>query len=132
MIITSRLLRFTGAALLALGLAACSGAGDDAAMADGAAGASGAAAGALGTGGPSDPSSVEYFQVNVGDRVFFATDSSTLTPDAQETLRAQARWLNANPSRSAIIEGHADADPLVPNDSRHNRAKNRRVELVKQ
>lgn len=28
------------------------------------------------------------------------------------------------------IEGHADSHPLVPNDSRENRAKNRRVELV--
>ncbi|HFE49008.1 MAG TPA: type VI secretion system protein TssL [Chromatiaceae bacterium] len=29
-----------------------------------------------------------------------------------------------------LIEGHADADPLVPNDSAENRSKNRRVELV--
>ncbi len=28
------------------------------------------------------------------------------------------------------IEGHADSHPLMPNDSRENRAKNRRVELI--
>ncbi|MDJ0807445.1 MAG: type VI secretion system protein TssL, long form [Gammaproteobacteria bacterium] len=28
------------------------------------------------------------------------------------------------------IEGHADSNPLVPNDSRESRAKNRRVELI--
>lgn len=106
----SSFLRFTGAALLALSLAACSGAGDEADMANsGAAGLSGAStAPGAGMGGLGDPSSVEYFQINVGDRVFFATDSSALSGDAQVTLRAQAQWLNANPMRSAIIEGHAD------------------------
>jgi len=29
-----------------------------------------------------------------------------------------------------LVEGHADSDPLVPNDSWENRAKNRRVELI--
>lgn len=29
-----------------------------------------------------------------------------------------------------LIEGHADSNPLVSNDSRENRAKNRRVELI--
>jgi chemotaxis protein MotB len=29
-----------------------------------------------------------------------------------------------------LIEGHADSNPLVPNDSSENRAKNRRVELI--
>jgi len=29
-----------------------------------------------------------------------------------------------------LIEGHADSNPLVPNDSVENRAKNRRVELI--
>lgn len=29
-----------------------------------------------------------------------------------------------------LVEGHADSNPLVPNDSSENRAKNRRVELV--
>ncbi|WP_177418633.1 type VI secretion system protein TssL, long form [endosymbiont of Lamellibrachia barhami] len=34
-----------------------------------------------------------------------------------------------DPAR-VLIEGHADSNPLAPNDSRENRAKNRRVELV--
>ncbi|MFT4791955.1 MAG: peptidoglycan-associated lipoprotein [Paracoccaceae bacterium] len=102
---TSSFLRFTGAALLALSIAACSGAGDDTDMAGGGAAGLG---GAAGTGGALDPTSVEYFQITVGDRVFFITDSSSLTADAQATLRAQAQWLTANPARSAIVEGHAD------------------------
>jgi peptidoglycan-associated lipoprotein len=109
MSITSSILRFSGAALLALGLAACDPAGKDADMAaGGSGGAAGAGAGMAGSGGPGDPTSVEYFQISVGDRVFFATDSSALSADAQATLRAQAQWLNANPARSAIVEGHAD------------------------
>jgi len=29
-----------------------------------------------------------------------------------------------------LVEGHADSNPLVPNDSPENRSKNRRVELI--
>ena len=46
--------------------------------------------------------------VNVGDRVFFAVDSSTLSFEAQNTLSGQADWLKQNPSLSVTIEGHAD------------------------
>jgi peptidoglycan-associated lipoprotein len=42
------------------------------------------------------------------DTVYFGTDRSDLTPDAQATLRAQARWLVANPNVRASVEGHAD------------------------
>ncbi|MEC9434011.1 MAG: peptidoglycan-associated lipoprotein Pal [Pseudomonadota bacterium] len=55
-----------------------------------------------------DPSSVAYFNSQVGDRVFFGTDMSTLDVEAQSTLRRQAEWLIANPTRTAVIEGHAD------------------------
>jgi peptidoglycan-associated lipoprotein len=105
---TSSILRFTGAALVALTLGACTDAGDDADMAGGAGGGATGMAGGAGMGGPSDPTSIEYFQITVGDRVLFVTDSSSLSADAQATLRAQARWLNTNPARSAIVEGHAD------------------------
>ena len=44
---------------------------------------------------------------NVGDRVFFATDRSTLNESARATLQKQASWLNGN-NVSLIIEGHAD------------------------
>lgn len=55
-----------------------------------------------------DPSSVAYFNAEVGDRVFFGTDRSTLDVEAQSTLRRQAAWLLDNPTRTAVIEGHAD------------------------
>jgi len=45
---------------------------------------------------------------NVGDRVFFALDSSVLTGDAQATLDRQASWLKSNTSVSVVVEGHAD------------------------
>jgi peptidoglycan-associated lipoprotein len=54
------------------------------------------------------PGSYQDFVVNVGDRVFFETDSSELTEQARATLDKQAQWL-ANYSRySFTIEGHAD------------------------
>ncbi len=55
-----------------------------------------------------NPNSPEYFSQRVGDRVLFAVDQSTLSPQAQQTLTAQAQWLNTNSSYSAIVEGHAD------------------------
>jgi peptidoglycan-associated lipoprotein len=42
------------------------------------------------------------------DTVYFGTDKSDLSADAQATLRAQARWLVANPNVRASVEGHAD------------------------
>ncbi|MEL6979598.1 MAG: peptidoglycan-associated lipoprotein Pal [Pseudomonadota bacterium] len=55
-----------------------------------------------------DEGSREYFQVAVGDRVYFATDRSDLTPEAQAVLRRQAEWLRRNPNVQVRIEGHAD------------------------
>jgi peptidoglycan-associated lipoprotein len=54
------------------------------------------------------PGSERDFMVNVGDRIFFVVDQSTLTPEAQETLRRQAAWLKQYPQVSVQIEGHAD------------------------
>jgi peptidoglycan-associated lipoprotein len=73
-------------------------------------GANGGIAGAdgFGTGGVNDPSSPAYFNQVVGDRVLFAVDQSTLSPEAQNTLAGQAQWLLANPEFTALIEGHAD------------------------
>jgi len=42
------------------------------------------------------------------DTVYFGTDQSDLSPDAQATLRAQAKWLLANTTVRASVEGHAD------------------------
>ena len=46
-----------------------------------------------GPGASAIPGSEQDFTVNVGDRVFFLEDQSTLTAEAQETLRRQAAWL---------------------------------------
>lgn len=68
----------------------------------------GAGAGAGGTGVASDPSSAAYFQAQVGDRVHFAVDQSTLSSESRTTLDAQAAWFGNNPEYTAVIEGHAD------------------------
>lgn len=59
-------------------------------------------------GAAADPRSPAYFQSQIGDRVYFAVDQSTLSEEARNTLIEQAIWLNQNPEYSAIIEGHAD------------------------
>jgi peptidoglycan-associated lipoprotein len=54
------------------------------------------------------PGSQQDFVVNVGDRVFFETDSSELTDQARATLDKQAQWLNNYNRYAFTIEGHAD------------------------
>ncbi len=68
------------------------------------------AAGGLGAGGAgaATPGSQQDFVVNVGDRVFFETDSTDLTPQAQATLDKQSRWLAQYPRYTITVEGHAD------------------------
>lgn len=46
--------------------------------------------------------------VNVGDRIFFETDSSDLTSSARSTLENQSTWLAQYPSLGVAVEGHAD------------------------
>lgn len=47
-------------------------------------------------------------EVNVGDRVFFGIDSSTLDETARQTVERQAAWLQQFPAVTVTIEGHAD------------------------
>jgi peptidoglycan-associated lipoprotein len=54
------------------------------------------------------PGSVQDFAVNVGDRVFFDTDSTELTPTSQATLDKQATWLQQYAQYNFTVEGHAD------------------------
>ncbi len=54
------------------------------------------------------PGSQQDFVVNVGDRVFFDTDSSELSDQARATLDKQAQWLNNYNRYAFTIEGHAD------------------------
>ena len=42
------------------------------------------------------------------DTVYFGTDKSEIDSPSRATLAAQARWMLANPSVKASIEGHAD------------------------
>ena len=51
---------------------------------------------------------VEYLASGVPDRVFFATNKSSLTTKARETLRKQATFLRKNKNLNVTIEGHAD------------------------
>src|SRR3954453_13024954 len=54
------------------------------------------------------PGSQQEFVVNVGDRVFFESDSTELTPQAIGTLEKQAQWLRTYPQYMFMLEGHAD------------------------
>jgi len=55
------------------------------------------------------PGSQQDFVVNVGDRVFFETDATELTPQSRATLDKQAQWLNNYTQYSQFtVEGHAD------------------------
>jgi peptidoglycan-associated lipoprotein len=58
--------------------------------------------------GAAGPGSVQEFNQTVGDRVFFDTDQTDLSPTAQATLDKQAAWLNQYNRYSFTIEGHAD------------------------
>ena len=93
-----RVIRLAAALTAALAIAACSKTPDP------------NAAGGLGVGGAGAavPGSQQDFVVNIGDRVFFETDSTDLTSQAQATLDKQSRWLAQYPRYSVTIEGHAD------------------------
>ena len=51
---------------------------------------------------------VEYLASGVKDRVFFATNSSSLTTASRDTLRKQANYLRKNKKLNVVLEGHAD------------------------
>ena len=51
---------------------------------------------------------VEYLASGVPDRVFFATNKSSLTTKSRETLRKQAKYLRKNKNLNVTIDGHAD------------------------
>jgi len=88
-----RAARFAGALAAALSIAACASQNTDNSQAN----ANVAA-----------PGSQQDFVVNVGDRVFFETDSSDLSPQARTTLDKQAQWLTRYGQYNFMIEGHAD------------------------
>ena len=61
-----------------------------------------------GTIGAAQPGSQQDFVVNVGDRLFFESDSSELTAQSIATLDKQVQWLQAYSQYMFTIEGHAD------------------------
>jgi peptidoglycan-associated lipoprotein len=84
--------KFVAIILATLAVAACAKKDDQSAM----------------NGSAATPGSQQDFVVNVGDRVFFDTDSSDLSDQARTTLDKQAQWLNNYNRYSFTIEGHAD------------------------
>ena len=70
--------------------------------------AAGGAGMAGGAGGVASPGSQQDFVVNVGDRVFFESDSTELTGTSRGTLDKQAQWLQQYGNYTFTIEGHAD------------------------
>ena len=93
---TPRVLKFAAVLALALAAAACSSDPNKDAFASG------------GAGGVATPGSAQDFALNVGDRVFFESDQTDLTPTAVATLDKQAQWLSRYPRHTFLIEGHAD------------------------
>lgn len=55
-----------------------------------------------------EPGTKEEFVAEVGDRIFFGFDQSSLSADAQATLDRQAAWLRKYGSARISIEGHCD------------------------
>lgn len=58
--------------------------------------------------GAPTPGTAADFVANVGDRVFFDFDKSTVRSDGQETLKKQAAWLQKYSTVTVTIQGHCD------------------------
>ena len=54
------------------------------------------------------PGSQEDLVANIGDRVFFVTDSASVGADQQPVLARQAGWLQQYRQVTVQVEGHAD------------------------
>jgi peptidoglycan-associated lipoprotein len=90
-----RVARIAGVLAAALAISACANKGAEDAQANAA--------------GQATPGSQQDFVVNVGDRVFFDTDSTDLTAQSRSTLDKQAQWLTTYSQYGQFtIEGHAD------------------------
>jgi peptidoglycan-associated lipoprotein len=63
---------------------------------------------AMASAGVASPGSQQDFVVNVGDRVFFESDSTELSMQSRSTLDKQAQWLQQYANYTFTIEGHAD------------------------
>ncbi len=70
-------------------------------------GSSSGSGGAAATSGPA-PGSQEDLVKNVGDRVFFAFDASTLSAEAKQTLDRQTDWLSKFQQVQVQVAGNTD------------------------
>ncbi len=52
--------------------------------------------------------SIEHFQNEVGDRVFFGFDRFDLSPEARDVLERQSDWLKQFPVITITVAGHSD------------------------
>jgi peptidoglycan-associated lipoprotein len=59
-------------------------------------------------GGRFAPGSQQDLAATAGDRVFFAYDQSTISPEGQQILQRQAEWLKRYANVAVTIEGHCD------------------------
>jgi peptidoglycan-associated lipoprotein len=82
-------------------LAAC---GSDSTSDQAATGTGGAGLGS----GSVRPGSQEDLVANIGDRVFFETDRTTIRADQRPVLERQARWMGQHQAVQVMVEGHAD------------------------
>jgi peptidoglycan-associated lipoprotein len=87
-------LRFAAVAAAFLFVAACSSSSDTAAPTN--------------SSSTVTPGTQQDLVTNVGDRVFFDTDKSSLKDDAKATLQRQAAWMKLYPKLTFTLEGHAD------------------------
>jgi len=61
-----------------------------------------------GAGGTIRPGTQEDLVANVGDRVFFDFDRSSIRADQRPVLQRQAEWMQRNAAVRVQVEGHAD------------------------
>jgi peptidoglycan-associated lipoprotein len=93
------------AAALAL-LAACESAPDTTANQGGAGAVTQAPPAATTTG--VRPGSQQDLETSAGNKVYFNTDRSDITPEGRQILQRQADWLKKYPNVTVTVEGHAD------------------------
>ena len=94
-------------------LAAC---GSDSNSGDSAGAGAGGAGSGYGTGGPGGaggagraaPGTQEDLVQTAGDRIFFATDQSSVSDEARQILDRQAAWLQQYPRVNIWIAGNCD------------------------
>jgi peptidoglycan-associated lipoprotein len=72
------------------------------------AGAGGVSNAGLMGAGHGAPGSQEDLTQSVGDRIFFDTDQSVLTPEARGILDRQAQWLQQYPQIGVWVAGNCD------------------------